>query len=272
MEIPEPVRRQALHPFRELPLPPGFTKVEREHLLGFLHPLPFAQAVEPRDLEQDDVEAAVEDARALVRDHGRSLLIWLVGPDYPWLGQRLEALGLVQEDTPGFESVENAMALLEAPAGAVPDDVEVTEVRSFEEYAVSSRLSMEVFEATQAMRDQMEAELHERYEEYTTPDNPLVQLIAWRDGRVVGTAAAGLGAAGINLFGGSVLADARGRGVYRALTQARWELAVARGTPALTIQAGRMSRPIVERLGFRFIDAIDVYVDDLSEDEVASTG
>jgi hypothetical protein len=84
------------------------------------------------------------------------------------------------------------------------------------------------------------------------------------DGRIVGTAAAGLGPAGINLFGGSVLAEARGRGVYRALTIARWELAIARGTPALTIQAGRMSKPIAERLGFRFIAAIDVYVDDFS--------
>ena len=58
----------------------------------------------------------------------------------------------------------------------------------------------------------------------------------------------------MNLFGGSVVAEARGRGVYRALTLARWDLAVAQGTPALTIQAGRMSKPIAERLGFQLID------------------
>jgi GNAT superfamily N-acetyltransferase len=81
---------------------------------------------------------------------------------------------------------------------------------------------------------------------------------------VVGAASGVLGAAGVNLIGGCVLEDARGHGIYRALTIARWELAVARGTPALTIQAGRMSRPIVERLGFKFIAAIPIYIDQLS--------
>ncbi len=82
---------------------------------------------------------------------------------------------------------------------------------------------------------------------------------------VVGTAAVGLGPAGVQTsFGGSVVAAARGRGVYRALTLARWDLAVAQGTPALTIQAGRMSKPIAERLGFQLIDTIGVYVDDFS--------
>jgi GNAT superfamily N-acetyltransferase len=60
-----------------------------------------------------------------------------------------------------------------------------------------------------------------------------------------------------------VLPEARGRGVYRALVQARWRAAAARGTPALTVQAGRMSRPICERLGFAFLAPIRVFVDQL---------
>ena len=59
-------------------------------------------------------------------------------------------------------------------------------------------------------------------------------------GEVVGTALAACGAAGINLFGASVLESARERGVYRALTHKRWEMAVERGTPAPAIQAGRV--------------------------------
>jgi hypothetical protein len=35
--------------------------------------------------------------------------------------------------------------------------------------------------------------------------------------------------------------------------RARWDLAVERGTPALVTQAGKMSRPILERLGFRTV-------------------
>ena len=264
LEIPEPVRRQALNPFLELPLPPGFRRVEHEHFTAILHPLPFAQVIEPGRLAKAEVGSALEEARKLVGEHGTSLLVWFVGPDHRWLGPRLAESGLVNADTPGFEAVENALALVAAPVGTAPRDVQVTEVDSFEEFAASQRIGAEVFDATPAMREELEAGLAKRYEEYTTPGSPLRQLVAWIDGHIVGTAAAGFGPAGINLFGGSVLAGARGRGVYRALTLARWELAGARGTPALTIQAGRMSKPIVERLGFRFIDTIDVYVDDFS--------
>jgi GNAT superfamily N-acetyltransferase len=70
-----------------------------------------------------------------------------------------------------------------------------------------------------------------------------------------------LGSAGVNLFGGSVLEEARGLGVYQALIAARWEAAVARGTPALTVQAGRMSKPIVEKLGFVGVGQAHIYVD-----------
>ena len=109
-EIPEPVRRQALHPFRELPTPPGWRKVDRGRFLVVLHPLPFAQIVEPGELSEEEVAAAVEEARTLVREHGRSLLFWLLGPEHRRLGASLEALGLVNTDTPGFEQTENAMA------------------------------------------------------------------------------------------------------------------------------------------------------------------
>jgi hypothetical protein len=262
--MPEPVRRQALHPFRELPTPPGWRKVDSRRFLAILHPLPFAQIVEPGELSEEEVGGAVEEARALVREHGRSLLIWLVGPEQRRLGERLEEFGLVNAETPGFEATENAMALTRRPLGEPPTDVEVREVNSFVDFATSQRLSGEVFEMTAEMVGEMEANLPKLYEEHTTPGNPLRQFNASIDGRVVGTAAAGLGPAGVNLFGGSVVVDARGRGVYRALTYARWELAVARGTPALTVQAGRMSKPIAERLGFQLVDTIHVYVDDFS--------
>jgi len=262
--IPDAVRLQATHPFRELPAPPGFQKVWEEPFFACLHPLPMAQLVEPLELGPDDVESAVGSARALVRGHGRSLLIWMVGSDQAWLGPRLEELGLVNEDTPGFESVENAMALLEAPAGAAAKGVTVAEVDSFESFAASQRVQAEAFGFTPAMRDEMDAELPKRYEEYTTPGSPMRQFNALVGGHVVGTAAAVLGSAAVNLFGGSVIASARGGGVYRALMQARWDLAVALGTPALTVQAGRMSRPIAERLGFQLIEPMSVFVDDFS--------
>ncbi|MGH3102662.1 MAG: GNAT family N-acetyltransferase, partial [Gaiellaceae bacterium] len=57
------------------------------------------------------------------------------------------------------------------------------------------------------------------------------------------------------------LPNARGRGAYRALVAARWAAAVARGTPALITQAGAMSRPILNRLGFRELAEIRIFLD-----------
>jgi hypothetical protein len=58
-----------------------------------------------------------------------------------------------------------------------------------------------------------------------------------------------------------VAEEARGCGVYRALVRARWDEAVARGTPALVVQAGQMSRPILERLGFETICEVHAFLD-----------
>jgi len=48
------------------------------------------------------------------------------------------------------------------------------------------------------------------------------------------------------------------------MIRARWDLAVERGTPALTVQAGQMSRPVLESSGFSVIAAAKMYVDDLA--------
>jgi GNAT superfamily N-acetyltransferase len=145
------------------------------------------------------------------------------------------------------------MTLVDAPAGDGGEDVEVAVVDSFDAFADGTRVELAAFDIPTDGRAKMEAELEERFAEYTTPTNPYRRWNARLEKRVVGTAGAVLGDAGVNLFGGGVLADARGRGVYRALVNARWKLAVKRGTPALTVQAGRMSRPVLERLGFESI-------------------
>jgi len=62
------------------------------------------------------------------------------------------------------------------------------------------------------------------------------------------------------VFGG-VLAEARGRGAYRALVRARWDDAVAARQPALVVHAGAMSRPILERLGFHAVAEQEVLLD-----------
>jgi len=77
----------------------------------------------------------------------------------------------------------------------------------------------------------------------------------------LGVRAEHFAAAGAALTGGAVAPWARGRGAYRALVAARWDDAVARGTPVLVTQAGPMSRPILGRLGFREVCEIRILVD-----------
>ena len=156
------------------------------------------------------------------------------------------------------------MALLDPPAGAGGENVEVTPVTSFDAYTAGMAVELTAFDVPADGRARLEDELEERWAEYSVPDNPYRRWNALLAGRVVGTAGGVLGDAGINLFGGGVLAEARGSGVYRALVRARWDAAVTHGTPALTVQAGRMSRPILERLGFAFIDVMTTDVDDVA--------
>jgi GNAT superfamily N-acetyltransferase len=264
MEIAVAAREQALHPFRDLPTPTGWRRVEGIYVTACLHPLPIARVIDPGEIRLGDVEAAVAEARAIVRDNAGSVLIWWLDPEHGWLGEHLERCGLVNDATPGFEATENAMALVQAPRGEVPADVDVELVTTFEDFAASERVQAEVFGMTEADDSDLDAEFALRHEQYATPGNPLRQFNARLDGSVVGTATAVAGDAGLNLFGGSVLPEARGRGVYRALIEARWELAVEYGTPCLTVQAGRMSRPIVEKAGFEFLAAVRIYVDDLA--------
>ena len=74
----------------------------------------------------------------------------------------------------------------------------------------------------------------------------------WLDGELVCTGTAAATEHGLLLYGGATKVNARGRGAYRALIRARWDDAVALGTPALITQGGSMSRPIVFPLGAAF--------------------
>ena len=83
-------------------------------------------------------------------------------------------------------------------------------------------------------------------------DDPAVRhTAAFLDGRLAGYGRSHDLHGGVALMGGAVLPEARGRGVYRALVRARWEDAVARGTPLLVTEAmPDTSYPILTRLGF----------------------
>jgi GNAT superfamily N-acetyltransferase len=257
VDIPEPVRRLALHPFRELPQPPDVEHVELDGAVLAINRASTAQIVSMRGVGPTDVEATVAAARTAARERGKSIVAWWVPPEQDHVAPALEAAGLANQDTPGFEAIENVLVLVAPPLGDGVDGVDVRMVETWDDFRDASRVA----EAAFGMPVVTDDELRARYDDYQHPDNPGRGFNALIDGRVVGTSYAMFGDAGVNLFGGSVLPEARGRGVYRALVRARWEVAAARGTPALTVQAGRMSRPICERLGFAFLAPVRVFVD-----------
>jgi GNAT superfamily N-acetyltransferase len=76
-------------------------------------------------------------------------------------------------------------------------------------------------------------------------------LVAYLDSRPVGTAGVTVVGRTARLWGGGVIPAARGRGVYRAMLQARLDLAVDRGA-TMALVKGRVgtSGPILRRAGF----------------------
>ncbi|HEY3961058.1 MAG TPA: hypothetical protein VGL84_00880 [Gaiellaceae bacterium] len=255
--IPEPVRHQALHPFRVLPVPKDVRVFPLEGAVMSINPHPGAQIAFPTTLDVD-IPVVVEEARAIARANDKSIVAWWIGPEHDALAPALEELGVVNSDTPGFEATENAMALVTPPAGYRPPGIDVRRSDSFEDYKGAVDVLVKCF----GYPRQPDEILRERYEEQRV-DKAGAGFVALIDGRIVANAFAAFGDAGINLFGGSVLPEVRGRGVYRALTFARWDAAVERGTPALTVQAGKMSMPILERLGFERVGYARVFVDEL---------
>ncbi len=61
------------------------------------------------------------------------------------------------------------------------------------------------------------------------------------------------------LYAGNTVPEARGRGVYRGMIAARAQHALARNAGHLFVEAGDMSRPILERVGFEEIAQVSNY-------------
>jgi hypothetical protein len=195
--------------------------------------------------------AELEEVRAEIHEHlrrrGRSACTWEVGTHATPvdLVDRLHTLGLV-DDNPNPLAVG---MVLESPPAQAPPGIEVRRVENADDAFAAARIAAVAFGMPPPVRRPF------------TPDPNNVVYVALVDGEPVARASASFGLHGVSLFGGSTLPAARGRGAYRALVAARWEDAVARGTPLLVTQAGSMSRPILARLGFRELCELRILVD-----------
>jgi len=195
--------------------------------------------VERIRLHEDELPKAIADVDAFMRESDTERASW-------WLTER-STPGEEAFLAAGLQRVEgdylHAAMVLAAEPPAV-DRIQVREVATLEEYAESRRLALDAFDNP-----------HQRH----PSDEDLAAawahksgaiFAAWIDERMASTGRAIYTRVGGYLMGGSTAEWARGRGAYRAVVRARWDEAVRRGTPALAVGAGPMSRPILERLGF----------------------
>jgi GNAT superfamily N-acetyltransferase len=199
----------------------------------------------------------VEWARAESRRRGIALVEWWVGWSRPpSLAADLLRNGLVPDDEPVLTGMTCAK---EPPA---PAHVDVRPILTAEQYLEAIAVDWEVWQLAPEEREQRRATEIERFDEDRAAGTAH-HWAAFADGVPVGFGRAVDLADGVALMGGAVLPEARGRGVYRALVHARWEHAARRGTPLLVVQAGPMSAPILDGLGFERHGEIQLFADRL---------
>ena len=210
--------------------------------------------VERIRLEAGGVAAALETTRALP-DLER--ITWWVGEhSTPGdLAEQLLAAGLEPDE--GAPEL-TTLTIAERPAGE--PTVEVLRVTTLEDYLRSIELDWEVWGVAPDVREVRRAKAPEHWR-MIVADGRVGHYLALVDGEPAGFGRAVFTPWAAILMGGATLPAARGRGVYKALVHARWDEAVERGTPRITVSAGAMSAPILARLGFEPIGQVRLLVD-----------
>jgi GNAT superfamily N-acetyltransferase len=212
----------------------------------------------PRDLGVDgaELDALIGRQRDYFRGRGEAVEWKTRGHDRPAdLPDRLRAAGFEPEER---ETILVGLAASLATTPVLPEGVTLERAGSEADFQAIGAMESEVWD-----------------EDWSFLVNDLIQrtaaapgdiaVFAARDeasGQVVSAAwivfYSGTEFAG--LWGGSTLSRWRSRGIYRALVAARAQVAVARGTRYLQVDASDDSAPILRRLGFQAITTTTPYV------------
>jgi len=203
-----------------------------------------------------ELDEVLAEVRAALRERGRTRTQWEVGSSAPeGLVDALLERGLVPDKDP----YAVALVLRDEPPVIAPQLV-ARRIETFEEFEEANAVQWEAFGATEAEIAEARELLPARFRESAN-----LRHAVWLEGELVCTGVSAPTEHGLLLYGGATLPRARGRGAYRALIRARWDDAVALGTPALITQGGSMSRPILERLGFERVGEVHMLLDVLDE-------
>ena len=200
----------------------------------------------------DEVDDVLAEVRDTLRSRGRTQTAWEVGSSAP--AGLVEAL-LERGVKPDKDPYAVALVLNHEPPAIAPG-LSARQVETLEELEAAMAVQWEAFESTPEEIEEARGLLPERFRQRL-----YLRHAVWLDGEIVCTGTAAPTEHGLLLYGGATKVTARGRGAYRALIRARWDDAVALGTPALITQGGSMSRPILERLGFEQVGEVHMLLD-----------
>jgi hypothetical protein len=246
------LREVAEYPNSFGPLGPGDERIETGRYTLCLGAGSTWNTVQRQRFPLEQLDDVLAEVRAELRARGRNRTQWEVGSSAPpGLVEALLERGLVPDKDP----YAVALVLTREPAAIAPI-FEARRVETLEELEAACRVQWEAFEATPEEIEEARRLLPERFR-----DSPNIRHGVWLEGEIVCTGTASPTEQGLLLYGGATLPSARGRGAYRALIRARWDDAVALGTPALITQGGSMSRRILERLGFERVGEVHMLLD-----------
>ena len=262
--IAEDVRRFAEDPaaWGEIHRETGLRRILTDRYCLLLGVVPSFTSVSRLRLDPDAVAETIHEVRGHIAAAGHRDAIWWVGSSATPsdLVDRLRTHGLVPDGRPGSEAHATSLVLDREPHSV--EGVEARRVRDFDEFMIANRISVDAFGASEEDAAEWEAIAADHWERDRAGHAPRT-YVAYLEGRAVGVARAIVEplVPAVLMVGGGVLPSARGRGVYRALVHTRWDDAVGAGIPALCTQAGAMSRPILERLGFEAVAEQEVLLD-----------
>ncbi len=223
---------------------PGMLRQEVNGVVRQFAPAGGPAFIEYSELDETTADAAIQQEIDFFTALGRGFEWKLYDSDRPAdLQARLQARGFVLEDPEALVvlelSPEHPLLMQPIPPEIHPvtDDAGVAGIQAMSEAVWN--------EERPWLAEQLKTDLHSH------PDRISIYA-AWVDGRVVSAAWIYYhpGTPFASLWGGSTLAEYRGRGLYTGLLAARAQAARQRGYSLLYVDASPMSRPILEKHGF----------------------
>lgn len=209
----------------------------------FDHPLELMRFATRRPLE-----AAVSDALARAREFGLPEIYWMIRLDSPsGVTQLLTGRGGQVDETLDVLALDMAGEVPELPAPA--GDVELRWVTDVATARDSAGIDVAVFGGSIPPDDRLTVSAEQGGR--SVPAGEGGSVVAYSGGKPVGSGGVTMADGVARLWGGGVLAPARGQGVYRAVLGARLEYAAAHGA-TMALVKGRVatSGPILRRAGF----------------------